>query len=139
MSSPHEPVTSALLAALRTSGFAIGDHEAPVPVPDDEPYSILDHIPGGWAWGAALVDHTAGAALVYQTSTIGQRRDQAQALDDRLRELVLGRTAGGAYVTPITPVGLVVVDRDLDAFGGVDVEKEVVTVTSRYRLTVTPA
>lgn len=139
MSVPHEPVTAAVLAALRTTGLEVGDHEAPIPTPTDEPYGILYLIPGGSTWGPPMVDHTESAALVYQSTTVGQRRDQVEKCADRFRTAVLGRTSTGAYSTAITPAGLVVIDRDLDSFGGVDQADEVVTLTERWRLTVTPA
>lgn len=138
MTSAHEPVTSALLAALQGSGFAVGDHEAPVPTPDDRPYAILYAIPGGGTWGPPLVDHTESAQLVFQVNSIGQRRDQVQKLADRLRHLVLGRTGTGGYATALAPAGLAVIDRDLDSHSGVEKSDEVWTSIERYRLTVTP-
>lgn len=139
MSAAHAPVTAALLAALQSSGFSIGDHEAPVPTPDDEPYAILYAIPGGASWGPPLTDHTRSAGLVYQVTSIGQRRDQVEMLADVLREVVLGRTGEGSYATAISPVGLVVAYRDLDADGGVDKDGLVWSSAERYQLTVTPA
>lgn len=139
MSVAHAPITSALLAALRSTGFDVGEHEAPVPTPADKPYGILYVIPGGFAFGPPLVDHTQNAGLVYQVSTIGQRRDQVEKCADRMRAAVLSRTGAGAYVTAITPAGLKVIDRDLDSFGGLDKVDDVWTSSERYRLTVTPA
>lgn len=139
MSVGHAPTTSALLIALRSTGFPVGEHEAPVPTPTDKPYAILYVIGGGFAFGPPLVDHTQNAGLVYQVTTIGQRRDQVEKCADRMRQAVLGRSGTGAYSTAITPVGLKVIDRDLDSFAGLDKVDEIWSSSERYRLTVTPA
>lgn len=141
MSADRAPLTAALLVALRSTGFSVGDHEAPVPPPTDKPYAILYAIPGGGAWGPPLFDHTQGGIAVYQATYVGQRRDQVETLRDRLRRVVLGRTATGTYLTAISPAGLAVIDRDLDADAGVssDAGHLLWTAVDRYRLTTTPA
>lgn len=137
MSVSQEPVTAALLVALATSGLAGGDHEAPVPTPTDEPYWLLEYL---WSttWGPPLVDHNESAVVVYQVTSVGQRRDQVERCRDRLRQTILGRTPTGAYLTAIAPAGLAVIDRDHDSSAPVDIVDTVVTASERYRLTVTP-
>lgn len=136
-------LTSAFIAMLATgTGKQIGDHRAP-PAPRVIPYGIVTSIPGGGFSGPGLFAPDADADFVYQVDSIGERRDQAEWLGDRVRRTILARTAGAFQVAFPAVAGLLVADREVDAIGGVDVAgdfpNEVFTVSDRYVLRVTPA
>lgn len=140
----EEPVTTALITLLATLGFPVGDHRAPADATADKPYLVVHFIgPGGPRTGS-LADPEADTTLVYQVDAVGRRRDQAQKLGDKVRNLALVRGASGSFTAAFPAMtGLVCHDRITEGSAGVIVEgeapNEVYTFPERYRLAITPA
>lgn len=117
---------------------AVGDHVAPVTVAKDSdyPFLIVYHLPGGDFWGAPLSSNPdANVDVAVQLSSVGRRRDQAQALLDRALRVMLERDATGAFRRPVIGVADVVPQGGL---GGVEREgaapNAVYTATARLLL-----
>lgn len=145
MSAPaRQLLGSNLVTAVATAtGKPCGDAKAPLDVAP--PYAVVHTISGGGYWGPGLVAPEDSADWVYQIDAVGDRRDQAEWLADKIRLTVLGRDAAGAFLTAISePSGLRIIDRRSDGgAGGVEVEgtppHEVYTASERYVVSVTPA
>lgn len=79
-----------LLDALAPLPFPIGDGAAPrSPTKDelDPPYAVLYQIPGG-TFDGPLDDSQADVILVYQITSVGTTRQQAQVIIDVCRSLM---------------------------------------------------
>jgi hypothetical protein len=139
------PITAAVLVALRTLSFEVGDGVAPRPAAGDAqpqmPYLVLYSIDGGGFDGPVFLAPEADATLVYQVDAVGERRDQVETLADRVRGCLIGRSSStGAFTTALTPSGYKVMDRAADGSpGGVDREGQVFSSAQRFAITVTPA
>jgi hypothetical protein len=110
------------------------------------PYAVLYPLHIAWRRGSmAYPDQLIG--LVYQVTSVGMREDQAQQMADRVRNVMLGRTAAGAYAYNISnPTGVVIFDREAyGGDGGMDREtggtdgNPVVSVPERFVIAVSPA
>lgn len=132
-------ITDALIAALTDAcERPFGDAEAP---PDDTgdtltvpsyPYGIVELVPGGGIDGDA--SQPAGMAnLVYQITTVGQTRQQAERLLGRAH-LHLLATAAAGWAMPITAAGHDVITRGVDSLGGTTREGPLFNAVARYVL-----
>jgi hypothetical protein len=132
-------VDAALLTRLRTgSGKQIGDAKSPYPVGTTPayPYGIQYPIPGGDRDGP-ISDPHADLILVYQVTCVGQQREQARWLADRIiNDLLFGAVlvVVGAKVTFVELEVNPGVERD-DTTGG----PPLYVATPRFRLSLTPA
>lgn len=116
--SDRRPVTAAFVELLETTALPIGDHVAPVEVPG-KPWATVYSIPGGGLMddNLAAVDH--GIDLIYQVTSAGRRRDQAEWMADLMRTTVVGRSTGFTVAFPAVS-GFTVADRQLwGGLGGV--------------------
>lgn len=114
--SDRRIVTAALLDLLETTTLPIGDHTAPAEVAG-KPWAVLYSIPGGEQSTANLAAVEDGTDLIYQVSSVGRRRDQAEWMADLIRAVIVGRTAGAFTATWPAMAGLKVADRQM--WGGV--------------------
>jgi hypothetical protein len=143
-----EPTTSALLATLRIgTGFPVGDHAPPaptvaVPRPTSGRYCILQAIPGGALFGSQAFEAEM-ATLVYQVDSMARSRAQCEWLADRVRQVMLDRTATG-WLHPIVVSGAVVayrnqqtVDSPVDE-GRDETGESLWSCRERYEVTVVP-
>lgn len=128
-------VTDELIRALAAgTEKQVGDREAP---PDAEfPFYIVQAIPGGGTSGS-LRHPDADVAFVYQVTSVGEARIQAEAAADRARDVVLGRNSKGRFKHAMSGIS----DRSLDSFGGDDgpegeLTRELFSSAERYVLYV---
>jgi len=143
--SDRRLVTASVVAVLQGAAtFPVGDGRAPDEV-SGRPWAIVYSIDGG-----RLLDDNLGARehstdLVYQVTSIGRRRDQAEWAADLCRRTMLARTPAGAFqvVWPAVAAGVVVVDRQLlGPVGGVKSDgnppHDVHSTTERYIVRLVP-
>lgn len=143
MTPDRAAVTKWLLDLLNAdaNAYPVGDHGAPRG-DITYPYWTVWGIPGGAVGGPALGASQADATYVYQIDSIGQTREQAEALGSRARGRVSGRGGTGAYVVPrANPVGMVVLDRVTDETPGAAISEgehpnEVWTFSERIAISV---
>lgn len=146
---PLANVTDALIAMLQSvTGKQIGDGEAPLELSDGEPYAFVQTIPGGYHEGDASNPDTTCTA-VYQVTSIGATRWQAEAMRDLAHRAILARFAT-AFTNPIdnyieneatktlAALGWKVAGRTHDSSGGVMPEGVVFNAHERYELWVVP-
>lgn len=116
--------------------------QSPKPTGDDPapplPYFILWPLPGGGLSGSAQMIE-ADATLVYQVTVVGGRVDQIEEVQDRVRDLFVGRNPNGSPVLVDTQIGgLTVLLVSSDAFGGVgDIASEIGSGGEVYAFAVT--
>lgn len=147
---PRQLVTDAVIDMLvRGTSKAVGDHQAPerpdgMVDSDFYPYSIVYNIPGGSSDGG-LGFGFEETDIIYQVTSVGLTRGQADWMADRCRLVWLARTSDGGFSVPIvSPDGWTVSGRmpEYGFSGGVDVEGEppfqVFSAPERYILHVTP-
>lgn len=136
-------VTDAVLAVLRAGieDKEIGDHQAPgdstTELPN-VPYAVVYAIPGGDVDGPPLGDMFEDASMVYQVTSVGERRNQCEWMAEKVREVLVGRDSGG-YSTEIAVDGAVVVGREVSFVGGVTLEGDRFNATEQYVLHLTSA
>lgn len=148
--APREEFTNAVIDLLaRGTGKLVGDAKAPplppgMPERDFWPYCIVYSIPGGSSSGS-LADPFEDSGLVYQVTSVGRTRQQAEWMADRVRNVWLSRTTRGTFQVPlVSPQGWTAAGRipQDGSGGGVDREgeppNEVFSVPDRYILQVTP-
>lgn len=76
------------------------------------PYMVIYPVPGGRGfYGPVFADPEGDADVHYQIKSIGRRYDQARALSDRVRQVVVGRGPDSRFTYGINPTGLTVADR----------------------------
>lgn len=83
--------TAAVIASLELLGFPVGDNEAPPPLPSgaqDLPYCVVYSIEPEPSDGP-MNDPNADQILTYQVTTVGETREQAQALSNKVRAQML--------------------------------------------------
>lgn len=133
------PVTIALVDFLAAqTGRPVGRAAAPVNVdgsPADPPYAVVWPLTGGATWGPTYDGPDEGADLPYQVTSVGLRDDQAEWLADRVRQAMLARSDGS--LAPLAVPGVVVLDRAITGFGGMDREGDVVSVPDSFVVRVT--
>lgn len=137
--SDRRAVTAAFIALLATTGIPVGDHKAPVEAAG-QPWVSAYAIPGGELLDGNLAGVEHAVDLVYQATSAGRRRDQAEWAADLVRSVMLRNQAGTFVAWPSMPGTLTVVDRQLlGGVGGVsftDPPHEVFTVVDRYLIRV---
>jgi hypothetical protein len=150
MTPDLRPFCDWMIALLLTgTGKPVGDHDVPtLPEPPpgqaESPYCIVYSIDGGGFSGPALFAPNADAELMFQVTSAGRTRGQAQWMSDMVRRTVLARSSTGFWVSQANPTGWVVADRRPDGpTPGVDVEgsapHRVFSVPERFVVCVTPA
>ncbi len=144
-----EPVTTALIATLATgTASPVGDHDAPrptnaVPDPTRGRYLVVWQVPGGGVEGTWGNPHDM-ATFVYQVDSHGRSRQQCQWLSDRVRQVMLDRTASG-WLHPITVPGWDLAYRNQQTLdmpenaGRDETGQDLFVCRERYELTVVPA
>lgn len=117
----RRPVTDALIAMLEAAipvtvdrtilskpapGKVVGDHTAPLAVAGEGnprlPYCAVYGLPGGVPERSWTGD--GDIAVTYQVTSVGDQRNQAEALSDLVRSLILDVGAVG-HQHAITPAG----------------------------------
>ena len=86
--------TQAILTALDSLTFPIGDAVAPRLADKTEinpPFAVLYPIVGG-LFDGPLSDSQADVTLVYQVTSVGNTRQQAQAITDLVRAIMMDRS-----------------------------------------------
>lgn len=137
-----ELLTYTLINALATgTGRPIGDADIPRDADGnmaDAPWAIVYPLEGGRRWGP-MSDWEADIRVPYQVTSSGEDRRQAQAMADRVRDVITGKS-GGTYVTPIVdPSGMRIIQREAqETAPGLDREGTIFTVPETFYLTVTP-
>lgn len=145
-------VTEAVIVALTTAtGRQWGDSEAPggLAAPAT-PYGIVDAIPGAQVMPDAA-DLASTVELVYQATSVGRTRREAEWLNDRTWEAILGPNPVSidAYslldennVVQNRHLGaddhVAIIGREFDSDGGGQLEGPLVSVATRYRLWLSP-
>lgn len=131
-----KPVTDALIALVdaATAG-PVGDGD--LPTAGDPPFSVVYTLPGGDSWGPDYTAPQAAAVLAYQITTVGVSRAQAELHADLVRHALLDRDADGAFLTPMPVAGLVVLDRELVAYGGVTADRGAFNIADTVQIHVT--
>lgn len=144
MYDDREP-TDVLLELLRTAVHPgipderrVGDHDGPDP--RTRPYGVLYVLPAPAASGS-WADTAEMGELVVQVSSVGDTRDQAQAHQHGMRQLIMGKAADGSYRHPIAGDGWKVYMREHDGSGGIEGGGDLVlwTAIDRFRLGITSA
>jgi len=143
--------TAALIEMLeRGTRRSIGDGKVPGALNIDDnaswPFAVVHSVAGGGSWlGPSLRAPERGQLLVWQVTSSGKTREQAEALADLVRMTVLSRVhAGGFQVSFAGPAQWEVVDRLPYGEGmpGVDSEgsppNEVFSVAEQFVFAVTP-
>jgi len=113
------PLDTAFVAMLRNNlgkDVYYGDSDDPhsgVP-PEDAtlPYAVVYSITGGAFYAPSLTGAQNDAEFLFQVTCVGGTSAQAAWLDDKVRDIILGRTATGAFTTPLTPAGMTVNERE---------------------------
>jgi hypothetical protein len=143
-----ELVTDAFITFIQTGISApstprlVGDHEAPPGADLDIGYAVVYTIDGGQFEGASLWAPESEAEVVFQVTSVGRKRNQAQWIADRARLTVLSRlAAGGFQVAFPDPAGMTVTGREPEgSTPGVIPEgvapNRVYNIPERYRLHV---
>lgn len=118
--SDRRPVTAAFIDLLEITTLPIGDHTAPTEVAG-KPWAIVYSIPGGALRDDNLAAVENGIDLIYQVTSVGRRRDQAEWMADLVRTTVMARTSSGFTTAWPAMTGLSVADRQLlGGLGGVE-------------------
>ena len=82
-----EDHTDAILTMLATTTIVIGDGVAPRESDKTEmkaPYAVLYSLPGG-DFDGPISDSQADVSLMYQVTSVGETRQQAQVIQDIIR------------------------------------------------------
>ncbi|MFF3976963.1 hypothetical protein [Streptomyces sp. NPDC001828] len=122
-------------ATGRSCGYGSVPVQTAQPTGANLPYSVLYEL-GQDSSGPAFGDMHGDARVLIQVTSAASSAELASALADKVRAGFLGRTAGG-WAFPITLIGGVVVDRDLDREDGTSVAGSVYSYVQRFALTVT--
>lgn len=107
----------------------------------EPPYTILYTIAGGSFSGPMYFQPEADVTLMYQVTSVGVTRKQAQWLATKVREAITGRDQFGRFVhVMFPPDGVIVMDRRSEgALGGVERESSVYVAHDTYTVETTPA
>jgi hypothetical protein len=95
---PKQKFTNLLIEWLNTelgsvsNGF--GDHEAPPRSDETKGWGIVYTITGGHYDDSGLFDEYNAGAIVYQVTSVGRTRKQAEYLADRVRALMYDLSGG---------------------------------------------
>lgn len=121
--------TDAVIAALEAVGLTVGDATAAGLTP---PYAVVYKIEGG-EFAGSLQDPFEDADLVYQVTSVGRTREQAEWVADKAMVLLDGVTVNGRSIALVSPDGGPGVRRDDD------VSPPLFYATPRFRLKSTPS
>ncbi|MEV4557200.1 hypothetical protein AB0K51_09395 [Kitasatospora sp. NPDC049285] len=131
-------VQAALVASTgRSCGYGAAPLAADKPTGNTIPYCVLYPLGGTSGDGPPFGDADGDARMIYQVTSIGTTAEQAEWMADKVRTALLGRTSVGAFVTPITAVGHVIIGRELDKDEGISVASGVYSYVQRFVLHVT--
>ena len=127
--------TDAVIAKLAgTSGFSTFDSNAPAPEDRPEKYVVVYPIPGG-SRGGTLAGPFDDAEIVYQVTCVGQTRQQAEWVRDKVEAALLtGITVSGRHIPLVRPEG-----GDDGTYRDDTVTPPLYYTTPRYRVHTTPA
>lgn len=143
-------LTNAVLELLQIgTAKPVGDHTSVAGTtlqPAGFPNAVLYAIPGGGpSGGSALKAPERDGRFVYQVTSYGLTREQAEWMADMVRLTMLARDTDGSFQVALTPpTGMVIQDRMLaDVSGGVTVEGDaphrIYCVAERFLISTTPA
>lgn len=113
--------------------------------PNAFPNGILYSIPGGGPYGSKLRAPDSDAEFVYQVTSVGLTRMQAEWMADRVRLTILARNTDGSFQVPTDdPTGWRIYSRMIsDVMGGVDVvgdaPHQIFSVVERFAFMVGPS
>lgn len=118
-------ISTAVLTAVRTAvdPFEVGDGEPPRSIGASfepgafVPYAVMFPSSGGTTEGPFAYPD-AGAWVPYQFTSVGETRLQAESLQGKIRDAMIGTQAGGSYPVAISGSGFVVMRRRLVNGGG---------------------
>lgn len=120
--------TDGVIAKLETLTFPIGDAVAPASVP----CAVVYDIPGGRSYGT-LENPNEDADLVYQVTCVGETREQASWVADKVIDALLpGFTVADRHIARVTIDSFPSVRRDESA------SPHVFIATPRFRVISTP-
>lgn len=117
--------------------------EAP---PPPDPYLVLNYLGVNAVDGPPLSAPEGDAAVMYQVTAVGMRRDQVHWLADLARKALIGRAPSGRFLHSLGPVAddyepgveLRIMDRQWEASPGAAEETGTLrTVVDRYTFVVT--
>lgn len=136
-------VTSELISVLATdTGFLIGDGEAPGPQDTEPayPYAIvywLTHGPTIESFEQVTFPDRH-QLMVYQVTSIGETREQADWMAHKVRRAITDRTVGpNGFRLEIGTTNTLVIDRRENSSSGTGKEGELWRCSDRYQLMVT--
>ena len=101
-------------------------------------FAVLYAIPPSTFSGPPLADGHADATWSYQVTCVAQREDQLMWLGDKVRTVMLGRTASG-WATSLAAPGMTVMHREHTGDSPVISEGEAVSYAELFTVKVTPA
>jgi len=119
------PVTVGLHDMLRNAlgiDYKVEVGEAPrdAQIVDNQlvyPYAVIYPFPTFLVYGD-LAHPDSGGSIAYQITSVGRTDDSAGIMADRVRRMILERTASGSFVNPISAGGsMKVIDRRLGQAG----------------------
>ncbi len=132
------PIDTAFVTFLRNN-LAQQVYFGHVPADAALPYVCVYGIPGGHFTGPPLAAPEDDAEVIFQATCVGGTPGQAVWMDDQVRQLVVGRTANGSFVTNFTVAGVTVVDRHTDGGGSAAIETGGLwQTTPRFSISITP-
>lgn len=106
------PHIKAVIDALEAAELAVGDGEAPDPVPDPVKYCVVYGIPGGRNFGT-LENPFEDAEIPVQVNCVGGSRWQADWLRDEVVEILCaGFEVPNRSISRVEPIGQPNRDRD---------------------------
>jgi hypothetical protein len=136
-------ITNALISMLATAtSRPCGDHQSPPGANLAQGYTYVYAIDGGSFDGPPLWSPESDATLVYQVTSVGQNREQAEWLADRVRLTMTSRLPDGGFQVAFPVLaGMSVIHRSPDGTSpGVipegPPESRVYNIPERYRLSV---
>lgn len=108
--------TDAVIAALEAAGLVVGDAEAvdATRVPLEPPYAVVYPMPG--RLGGTMADPERDGQVVYQVTSVGVSRSEAEWVRDKAREVLLpGLVVAGRRIVrvKVEMVGEVARDDDV--------------------------
>lgn len=119
--------TDAVIAALEAAGLTVGDADAAGLAP---PYAVVYHIND--TFSGTLEDAYEDADMVYQVTSVGTTREQAEWVQDKAMVLLGGFDVEGRFISNVRP----------DSGPGVrpdrDVTPHVFFSTPRFTIKTTP-
>lgn len=110
-----------------------------VPADAAMPYVAVYGVRGGDTFGPPLTAPDVDAQLIYQTTCVGGTPAQAMWTDDKVRQLILGRTPTGAFNTDLTVSGMSIADREsIDGLGAPELTGSLWQTSPRWGIRITP-